>query len=153
MNHTTTSIAIAAAAMLALTSLSACNPAPQTDRAETASAQFEQARQQYARAFERLAHESKPITDRGALARKLKLSADRFGAIKTGNPTVAPNPAAYDEGANCKMGVCTCVGDKECNEMFSGICRNPSTGGYCEGSGDSTICSCYTEPPTPTERE
>jgi hypothetical protein len=142
-----------------LTLLIACKPTPQVGGPQvSAETEFRQARQQYARAAERLAKEAKPITDRETLARKLKLSAERFGVIKTGDRGGSPIVMAFDQGSDCKMGHCTCVGDRDCNEMFSGICRSPSTDGYCEGSGDSTICTCeYSagdddmETPTPTE--
>lgn len=152
--------AIAAASICTLVLLPACQPAGKGGAGGkiSAEAEFQQARQQYARAAERLAKEATPITDRAALAKRLNLSAERFGAIKTGAQVTGPIVLAFDQGSDCKMGHCTCVGDRDCNEMFSGICRSPSTDGSCEGSGDSTICTCKytasdddTDTPTPTE--
>lgn len=152
--------AIAVASICTLVLLCACQPAGRTeaDSKISAEAQFQQARQQYARAAERLATNAAPITDRASLARKLGLPAERFKVIRTGEQGAGSIVLAFDQGSNCKMGHCTCVGDRECNEMFSGICRSPATGGSCEGSGDATICTCEyssgdddTETPTPTE--
>jgi hypothetical protein len=136
--------AISAASICTLVLLVACRPADKADADGnmSAEAEFQQAREQYARAAERLAKEATPITDRDALAKRLNLTAERFGVIKTGDQVTGPIVMAFDQGSNCKMGHCTCVGDRDCNEMFSGICRSPSTDGSCEGSGDSTVCTC-----------
>jgi hypothetical protein len=136
--------AIATASICTLTALASCQPTSQAGAGgkTSAEAEYQQARQQYARAAERLAKEAKPTTDRAALAKRLNLTAERFGVIKTGAQVTGAIVLAFDQGSDCKMGHCTCVGDRDCNEMFSGICRSPSTDGSCEGSGDLTICTC-----------
>jgi hypothetical protein len=151
-------VAIAAASICTLTGLSAGQPTSQAGAGEkmSAEAEYQQARQQYARAAERLAKEATPITDRAALAKRLNLSPERFGVIKTGPQVTGPIVLSFDPGSDCKMGSCTCYTDRDCNEMFSGICSSPSTDGSCEGSGDSTVCTCQystddDDTPTPTE--
>ncbi len=42
----------------------------------------------------------------------------------------------------CEGNLCICTGDKDCNDLFSGKCKSPSSGGSCAGSGSSTICYC-----------
>lgn len=42
----------------------------------------------------------------------------------------------------CDGNLCICTGDKDCNDLFSGECSSPSSGGSCAGSGSSTICIC-----------
>lgn len=42
----------------------------------------------------------------------------------------------------CSGDLCICTGDKDCNELFSGKCSSPSSGGSCAGSGSGTICYC-----------
>ncbi|SOE19026.1 hypothetical protein SAMN05877838_3976 [Hoeflea halophila] len=42
----------------------------------------------------------------------------------------------------CEGNLCICTGDKDCNDLFSGKCSSPSSGGSCAGSGSSTICYC-----------
>ncbi len=42
----------------------------------------------------------------------------------------------------CSGDLCICTGDKDCNDLFSGKCSSPSSGGSCAGSGSSTICYC-----------
>jgi hypothetical protein len=58
------------------------------------------ARQQYARAAERLAKGATPITDRAALAKRLNLTAERFGVIKTGDQVTGPIVLAFDQGSD-----------------------------------------------------
>ena len=133
-----------AASICSLVTLPACRPTPQagTGGQMSAAAEYKQAQQQLARAAERLTKEARPITDREELARKLKLSPERFAVIKTGAQAPGPIVLAFDPSSDCKFGHCTCVGDKDCNSMFSGICASPSTDGSCEGSGDATVCTC-----------
>jgi hypothetical protein len=42
----------------------------------------------------------------------------------------------------CSGDLCICTGDKDCNDLFSGKCSSPSSGGSCAGSGSTTICYC-----------
>ncbi|MEH6726876.1 MAG: hypothetical protein V7703_12010 [Hyphomicrobiales bacterium] len=42
----------------------------------------------------------------------------------------------------CSGDLCICTGDKDCNDLFSGKCSSPSSGGSCAGSGSGTICYC-----------
>ena len=145
-----TRVVLTTIAVCAVFASSACKPAPQ----RSAEAEFQQAREQLARAADRLADEQRPITDRAALARSLKLDPKRFAVIKTGDMSPGPVVLAFDSGANCKNGKCVCVGDRDCNDMFSTICRHESTDGSCSGSGDTTACSCnYVagETPEPVE--
>lgn len=122
--------------------------------AQSAVDEYQQARQQLARASERLSKDLQPITDREELARKLKLSPDRFAAIKTGAQVTGPLVVAFDADKDCTLsGHCICFGDRSCNEMFSGICRSESTDGSCEGSGNETACSCEVEGATPVRVE
>lgn len=86
----------AAASICMLAALPACQPKM------SAEAEYQQARQQYARAAERLAKEATPITDRAALAKRLNLSPERFGVIKTGPQVTGPIVLAFDQGSNCK---------------------------------------------------
>lgn len=134
--------AIAVAVMLI--SLSACGFAQQSPDGDRVNAgtEFKEAREQLARAGQRLASETRPVTDREALAARLKLSPERFSVIKTGAQVSGPMTVAFDSSTNCKFGHCTCVGDAECNDMFSTICASPSTDGSCEVAGSDTICTC-----------
>lgn len=52
---------------------------------------------------------------------------------------------AFDKAARrnefwCSGGACICSGDADCNDMFSTVCRSPSTGGACYG--DVPVCVC-----------
>lgn len=48
----------------------------------------------------------------------------------------------------CVGGIlCICVGDDDCNDMFSTICSDTSTGGSCTEADGETVCAC-----TPTGR-
>lgn len=48
----------------------------------------------------------------------------------------------------CVGGIlCICVGDDDCNDMFSTICSDTSTGGSCTETDGETVCAC-----TPTGR-
>jgi hypothetical protein len=42
----------------------------------------------------------------------------------------------------CSGTLCICTGDRDCNDLFSGQCKSPSSGGSCAGSGSGTICYC-----------
>jgi hypothetical protein len=86
--------------------------------------------------------EARPVTEREDLARRLKLSADRFGMIKTGEEALGSGVLAFDADKDCRGGWCTCTGDEDCNEMFSGVCADPSTGGICQIRGDEPKCRC-----------
>src|SRR4051794_3112410 len=131
---------VAVVGILLLLSLSGCERA--SGKHQSAEAEFKQAREGLARAADRLSNEGRPVTDRAALAARLKLDPKRFAVINTGGRISRPTAAAFDFGSNCKFGHCECFGDRECNEMFSGICASPSTDGSCESVGDETICTC-----------
>jgi len=133
---------LVAAAVCSLATLPGCReeatPAPEVSAEE----EYAQARQQLVRAGQRLVSEAGPVTDREALARQLQLSADRFGVIKTGDQATEPIVLAFDQSKDCSGRYCTCVGDKDCNEMFSGVCASPSTDGVCQIRGDTPMCRC-----------
>ncbi|HYE29082.1 MAG TPA: hypothetical protein VEA61_12740 [Allosphingosinicella sp.] len=131
---------LAAMAMISLANLSACKPA--SSDAASARAELKQARDRLAAATERLSRGARPVTDRAALAARLKLDPKRFAAIKTGGPISGQMTASFNPGSDCKFGHCTCYGDSDCNEMFTGICRNPSTDGSCEEHSGETVCTC-----------
>ena len=50
-------------------------------------------------------------------------------------------------GFNCGGGVCTCTGDVDCNDMFSGgTCPGDPRDKCDEGADGVSRCSCYTTP-------
>lgn len=95
-----------------------------------------------AEAGKRPAKEPRPASERANLAKRLKLSPDRFAVIKTGDQAPGPNVLAFDANKDCSGGWCTCTGDKDCNDMFSGVCADPSTGGVCQIRGNEPRCRC-----------
>jgi hypothetical protein len=85
--------------------------------------------------------EARPaVSEREDLAKRLKLSAARFETIRTGGQT--PIAVAFDADRDCSDGYCTCTGDEDCNDMFSGICSSPSTGGICQIRDNVPRCRC-----------
>lgn len=148
--------------LFVLPALACCNQAPtagNADIATTATAPGEalrQSRDDFAKAAERLSQNVRPITDPARLASRLRIDPARAKLLTTGGQTSRPPSTAVAMNYSCGGGECTCYGDDDCNSMFSGICRSPSTGGRCEDWGDGmTVCTCkvatddYT--PTPTE--
>ena len=133
------SAAIALTFLATLAGLAACKP-PAGGGGGSAQEELQQARKSYSRAVERIFREAGPVTDRGALAARLKLSPARFAVIGTG--------AGGNTGANfvakvdCNEKRCRCVGEEDCNEMFKGVCSSPSTGGWCDVSRDIPVCIC-----------
>jgi hypothetical protein len=105
----------------------------------SASVQFKQSQEQLGKATERLFKEARPISDKAGLATRLKLDPARIRVITTGG--ASSGTVAFDSGTNCKFGHCTCVGDRDCNDMFSTICASPSTGGTCDTSGGQVVCT------------
>ena len=85
--------------------------------------------------------EARAAIERQELASRLKLSADRFSGIQTGGQAPV-SVLAFDADKDCSGGWCTCTGDRDCNEMFSGVCASPSTGGICQIKGDEPKCRC-----------
>ena len=77
-------------------------------------------------------------TEREELAKRLKLSPDRFDVIKIGDVGVV----AFSPDKDCSDGFCTCTGDEDCNDMFSGVCSDPSTDGICQIRDGVPRCRC-----------
>jgi len=86
-----------------------------------------------------------------AALKSLKLPRERAAAIKVGRQgqkevrahMSRSNKFAAADGqskAVCVGGVCVCSGDKSCNDMFTTICSNSSSGGVC--TGEPPICAC-----------
>jgi hypothetical protein len=112
-------------------------PAPATPPAS-----LEEAREAYAAAAEKAVASAKPFTDPAALAMRLSLPPERIRSFQSTG--ALPNVGAglrlnYDCVEN---DYCICYGDDDCNDMFSGVCRDPSTGGRCYTSGNRVICTC-----------
>ena len=109
---------------------------------EPPAASLEEAREAYAAAAEKALASATPLTDQAQLATRLNLSPERIRSFQ--NTSARPNVGgtlrlSYDCVEN---DYCICYGDADCNDMFSGPCRDPSTGGRCYTNGDRVICTC-----------
>jgi hypothetical protein len=86
-----------------------------------------------------------PFEVHGTLATRLGITPMRAQAITIG-PQALGNiqqgiPASLD--FHCGGGVCVCSGDRDCNDMFSTICRDPGTDGSCTDlGGGRVVCTC-----------
>lgn len=85
---------------------------------------------------------SRPATDKNELARRLKLPLSRIQAFELNSSATAASIAASQNGFWCTGRGCICIGDLDCNDMFSTVCRSPSTGGQCSISGRLVVCTC-----------
>lgn len=87
----------------------------------------------------------KEIEDHDTLADSLKIRKDRANAIligAQGRNTVLNTIKSHTLNYSCSFNICACSGDIDCNDMFTGACRSPTTNGSCSGSGSSTRCTC-----------
>jgi len=137
------SSSIIAGLVLALT---ACNSPPSSQQpsqppANTEKLDLKGARSALADALSEAASNPAP-TNAEALARQLNLPAARVGAFQTGDKPSAV-AAAFRAGYLCAPGICICDGDDDCNNLFSGVCRSPSTGGQCWVNGSRVVCVCH----------
>jgi hypothetical protein len=88
-----------------------------------------------------------PITDRESLGTRLRLPSDRLAVIITGEEGKDRlieflSAGETDElGYTCTSAGCVCVGDDDCNLMFTQVCSATSTNGVC--SGEPPICVCH----------
>lgn len=46
------------------------------------------------------------------------------------------------EKYECGSIICVCVGDSDCNDMFTAACSDTSTGGACTEINGQTVCAC-----------
>lgn len=76
--------------------------------------------------------------DREALSTRLNIPVDRVENLTDGD--VDRSLIDVANGFLCAPGVCICDGDLDCNDMFSNVCRSPTTGGECYDNG---ICVCF----------
>jgi hypothetical protein len=101
------------------------------------------------------AHESlSTIPSTEELKQRIEIPVDRLETIKVGSQAIAQIRSAVadfprgttsgtrGELVSCGTSVCVCTGDRDCNELFTTICRTPTIPAYCSGSGDSTFCIC-----------
>lgn len=87
---------------------------------------------------------SEPINDATLLSAKLRLSDARVRAFDASGPSIEKVATAFSGRYICVPGTCVCDGDADCNDLFSGVCRDPSTGGKCWVTADGrTVCSCH----------
>jgi len=97
-------------------------------------------------ALTRAVENSKPIESHEKLVDRLHLSTDRAQAITIGAPAkglIAGELGANTLNAICIGDTCICAGDADCNDLFSGKCRDPRTDGACtEDFGGGVICYC-----------
>ena len=84
---------------------------------------------------------ARPVTTRSELRRHLSLPSARLNSIGVGS-LPATTAVASRNGFWCSGGSCICFGDGDCNDMYSSVCRSPSTGGMCRIIGSSVICTC-----------
>lgn len=90
-----------------------------------------------------------PLTDREGLQARLGVSTDRLATIVTGpegkSDTIDVISASVDTRFVCVPGgnLCFCVGDADCNLMFTADCADPATGGTCVGEFPNEICTCH----------
>jgi hypothetical protein len=87
-----------------------------------------------------------PLTDKAQLANRLRLPADRVDVFDTGiGGNTGDSPPGPVGIIDCQGGThCFCHGDLECNDMFSGMCRDPKTGGSCTtDSKGGVTCDCF----------
>ena len=145
--------------------LTACGDASQPERtaAETAAptqidgdvatpadvASVEAASADLSAALASTFEQAQPLTDRSELASRLSLPADRIASFERapsgpgGLSTAGEEPAVMARNDFwCGPRGCICIGDSDCNDMFSTVCRNPSTGGECRVSGRVVVCTC-----------
>lgn len=139
---------------LLLAALTGCtDPAvPGTKPAEAASAMavddaaagMEAATESLSKAMSDAFQSGRAITDRRELASHLSLPEDRLKTIGTAAPA-ALQPAAsaaVRRGFFCGPSGCVCVGDSDCNNLFSTVCRSPARGGACRMIGRLVVCTC-----------
>lgn len=89
--------------------------------------------------------DNREIEDHESLADSLGISKDRAEAIivgAEGRNNVLNSITSHKLNYSCSFKICSCSGDVDCNDMFSGACRSPTTNGSCSGSGSSTVCTC-----------
>lgn len=93
-----------------------------------------------------LLKDSKAIENHDSLVRTLKIPKVRASSINIGQPGLDAIRRSFSgpftNSYMCRVASCSCTGDTECNKMFSGVCRDPRSGGSCTGSGSSTVCTC-----------
>lgn len=85
---------------------------------------------------------STPVRDIAELESRLKLPKQRLKSIGITGPLGEIGSAASRMGYWCSGDSCICIGDSDCNDLFSGVCRNPSTGGSCRVTGRVVVCTC-----------
>jgi hypothetical protein len=92
------------------------------------------------------AAESSPIESHEQLAESLSIPMSRVEAIVIGPQAqgfLTEKLAAGRLDYICIGDACICAGDSDCNDMFSGVCRDPRTNGACtEDIGGTVICYC-----------
>ena len=101
---------------------------------------FSSARANLANAAAALGRQARPASH-AALAR-LHLPRERVAAISTGRLDGRLVARTAGNGFICGATSCVCFGDDDCNNMYSTVCRNPSTGGSCNTTTPFTICTC-----------
>ncbi len=86
------------------------------------------------------------IDDSAVLAERLGISASRASAIFVGAEglnNLSNGGVVGGLSYHCTGTSCTCVGDFDCNDMFTGACKSPSSNGSCtENTGEIVTCSC-----------
>ena len=108
----------------------------------TAAKSFEQARADFAASAEKTLATARPL-GAAELDRRLKLPAERLRGFENGNAAPVGAISAFRSGYMCAPGYCICHGDDDCNDLFSTVCRDPSTGGRCyDLGGGKTVCTC-----------
>lgn len=88
---------------------------------------------------------SRPIENTDALLKTLRLPPDRAAAITVGpeaRQAIAERLRPQRLDFICIGGACVCAGDPDCNDMFSGVCRDPGTNGSCTDFNGTVICYC-----------
>jgi hypothetical protein len=85
---------------------------------------------------------SVPIKDMADLESRLKLSKRRLQSINIGGPINTIGTSSSRMGFFCSGAKCICIGDSDCNDLFSGVCNDPRTGGSCRVTGRVVVCTC-----------
>jgi hypothetical protein len=127
----------AAAMALGALSMSACASrlSPRAD--------FDQAASRLAQSADRLFSQGQPVDDMAGLARRLNLAESRVRSFDRQPFNSGLMSSAFRSNFTCGDVVCTCVGDRDCNNMFSTVCRSETTGGRCTTFGPFMWCSCH----------
>ena len=108
----------------------------------TTAVDLSEARQRLAAAIVEAVENARQITDSSNLISRLNLADERIRGFDSTRANLDAIRTAVRSGYTCMPGICICDGDADCNDLFSGVCRDPSTGGQCWENGGRLICMC-----------